>query len=281
MPSPLGPLVLHGRDGRLAAIEMRAAAEPADDGSLAEARRQLEAYFAGERRTFDLDLDLAGTAFDRRVWEAVRAIPYGTTASYGQLAARLGVPRAARAVGHANGRNPLPIVIPCHRLVGADGSLTGYRYGTERKRALLEHEASHGPQRTYMLLGADRVPYASGLPGTLGGHRRSRVYGRLDCPGALRWIARGHYVRQRVFFADEATAIAAGYRPCARCLPAAYRCWVERSGRDAGVAPGHALDGAQKRLRERARIGVDDLGSAPPPTGPLRRGGTVDDRPGS
>ena len=228
IPSPLGPLVLHGRDGRLAAIEMRADAEPADDGSLAEARRQLEAYFAGARRTFGLDLDLAGTAFDRRVWEAVRAIPYGRTASYGRLAARLGFPRAARAVGHANGRNPLPIVIPCHRLVGADGSLTGYRYGTERKRALLEHEASqrsHGVERTYTLLGADRVPYASELPGMLGGHRRSRVYGRLDCPGAVRWIAKGHYVRHRVFFADEPAAIAAGYRPCARCLPEAYARW--------------------------------------------------------
>ena len=108
MPSRLGPLVLLGRDRRLAAIEMGADAEPADDGSLAAARTQLEAYFAGELLAFDLDMDLnpPGTQFDRRVWDAVRAIPYGTTVSYGRLAARLGAPRAARAVGHANGRNP-------------------------------------------------------------------------------------------------------------------------------------------------------------------------------
>ena len=78
---------------------------------------------------------------------------------------------------------------------------------------------------TYTLIGADRKPYESEAPGTLGGHRRSKVYGRLDCPGAMRWIARGHYVAHRVFFADEPTAVAAGYRPCARCLPDAYREW--------------------------------------------------------
>ena len=78
---------------------------------------------------------------------------------------------------------------------------------------------------TYTLIGADGKPYVSEAPGTLGGHRRSKVYGRLDCPGARRWIARGHYVAHRVFFADERTAVAAGYRPCARCLPDAYREW--------------------------------------------------------
>jgi methylphosphotriester-DNA--protein-cysteine methyltransferase len=78
---------------------------------------------------------------------------------------------------------------------------------------------------TFTLIGADGKPYESATPGTLGGHRRSKVYGRLDCPGALRWIAKGHYVAHRVFFADEPTAVAAGYRPCARCLPDAYREW--------------------------------------------------------
>ena len=78
---------------------------------------------------------------------------------------------------------------------------------------------------TYALVGADGRPYASATPGTLGGHRRNKVYGRLDCAGALRWIAKGKYVRHRVFFADEATAIAAGYRPCARCMPERYRAW--------------------------------------------------------
>jgi hypothetical protein len=85
-----------------------------------------------------------------------------------------------------------------------------------------------GVDRMWTLIGADGRPYASPVPGTLGGHRRNRVYGRLDCPGALRWIARGHYVTHRVFFADEATAVAAGYRPCAVCLPEEYRRW--RSG---------------------------------------------------
>jgi methylphosphotriester-DNA--protein-cysteine methyltransferase len=80
-------------------------------------------------------------------------------------------------------------------------------------------------ERTWTLIGADGRPYRSRTPGTLGGHRRSRIYGRLDCPGALRWIARGHYVRHRVFFADAATATAAGYRPCAVCLPEEHRRW--------------------------------------------------------
>jgi methylphosphotriester-DNA--protein-cysteine methyltransferase len=79
--------------------------------------------------------------------------------------------------------------------------------------------------RTYTLIGADGSPYESSAPGTLGGHRRSKVYGRLDCAGALGWIAKGHYVAHRVFFADEPTAIAAGYRPCARCMPEEYRAW--------------------------------------------------------
>ncbi len=81
--------------------------------------------------------------------------------------------------------------------------------------------------RTWRLVGADGVPYDSDVPGTLGGHRKNRIYGRLDCPGALRWIAKGHYVEQRVFFLDEATAVAAGYRPCARCLPVGYRRWKD------------------------------------------------------
>ena len=85
----------------------------------------------------------------------------------------------------------------------------------------------HGVKRTWTLIGADGQPYPSRTPGTFGGHRRNRIYGRLDCPGALRWIARGHYVRHRVFFADEATATAAGYRPCAVCLPQEYRRWRE------------------------------------------------------
>jgi hypothetical protein len=89
--------------------------------------------------------------------------------------------------------------------------------------------------RSYTLVGADGKPYQSTEPGTLGGHRRSKIYGRLDCPGALRWIARGHYVRQRVFFRDEAAAIAAGFRPCAVCMPEQYRAWKSTRSGDKGA----------------------------------------------
>lgn len=92
--------------------------------------------------------------------------------------------------------------------------------------------------RTWRLVGADGVPYDSDVPGALGGHRKDRIYGRLDCPGALRWIALGHYVRQRVFFLDEAAAVAAGYRPCARCLPVEHRAWKAAGPGDGPAARG-------------------------------------------
>jgi methylated-DNA-[protein]-cysteine S-methyltransferase len=112
-----------------------------DETVLAAAAAQLREYFAGSRRAFDLPLDLEGTAFQRRAWLALAEIPYGETRSYGEQARRLGAPKAARAVGAANGANPVPIVLPCHRLVGADGSLTGFGGGLDVKRRLLEHEA--------------------------------------------------------------------------------------------------------------------------------------------
>jgi methylated-DNA-[protein]-cysteine S-methyltransferase len=104
-------------------------------------REQLDAYFAGELGAFDLDVDPQGTPFQRRVWDELRRIPFGETISYSELARRLGDPKLVRAVGVANGRNPISIVIPCHRVIGADGSLVGYGGGLERKRWLLEHEA--------------------------------------------------------------------------------------------------------------------------------------------
>ncbi len=114
-----------------------------DDDALAPHAEQVREYLAGERRTFSLPLaPPAGTPFQRRVWAALEAIPYGTTTTYGALAASLGDPRAVRSVGAANGRNPLSIVRPCHRVVGATGSLTGYGGGLEAKRALLALEAS-------------------------------------------------------------------------------------------------------------------------------------------
>jgi methylated-DNA-[protein]-cysteine S-methyltransferase len=108
---------------------------------LDEAAAQLGEYFAGERRSFDVPLDLVGTPFQLDAWRALAEIPYGTTVAYGEQARPLGCPGSARAVGAANGRNPLSIVLPCHRLVGANGALTGYAGGLEVKRALLEHEA--------------------------------------------------------------------------------------------------------------------------------------------
>jgi methylated-DNA-[protein]-cysteine S-methyltransferase len=128
--------------GRLAAE----AGVPLDDVrrdpvAAAEATRQLREYFAGERTVFDLPLAPRGTEFQRRVWMALREIPAGETRSYGQIAARLGQPTASRAVGAANGQNPLAVVVPCHRVVGANGTLTGYAGGLDRKAWLLDHEA--------------------------------------------------------------------------------------------------------------------------------------------
>ena len=114
------------------------------DPLLLEAAAQLRAYFAGELREFDLPLAPRGTVFQRQVWTAVSAIPYGSTATYAEIAAAIGRPSACRAVGAANGRNPLPLIVPCHRVIGAAGALTGYGGGLERKRSLLDLEAAAG-----------------------------------------------------------------------------------------------------------------------------------------
>ncbi|WP_146910354.1 methylated-DNA--[protein]-cysteine S-methyltransferase [Arenimonas daejeonensis] len=116
-----------------------------DAGALREAREQLLAYFAGERQTFDLPLAPTGTAFQVKVWTTLARIPYGRTWSYGDLARHIGEPKAVRAVGAANGRNPLPVILPCHRVIGADGSLTGFGGGLPLKKFLLQHEGRHTP----------------------------------------------------------------------------------------------------------------------------------------
>ena len=110
------------------------------DASFAAVREQLAEYFAGERQTFDVPLKLAGTPFQQRVWQELVRIPFGTTITYGELARRLGQPTASRAVGHANGRNPISIIVPCHRVIGADGKLTGYAGGIDKKQWLLDWE---------------------------------------------------------------------------------------------------------------------------------------------
>jgi methylated-DNA-[protein]-cysteine S-methyltransferase len=147
--SPIGPLTLIAQDGRLVGILMEVtryepdaetlgASVPVDsEPVLAAAAGQLDAYFRGELTRFDLPLAMDGTRFQRAVWAGLRDIPYGETISYGELARRIGQPSASRAVGLANGKNPVAIVVPCHRVIGADGSLTGYGGGMSRKRFLL------------------------------------------------------------------------------------------------------------------------------------------------
>ena len=142
--SPIGPLLLSGDGHALSGLLMDARPAPGwrrEPTAFAEARDQLEAYFAAELREFDLPLAPHGTPFQLEVWHALTEIPYGQTASYAELAARVGRPGAFRAVGAANGRNPIAVIVPCHRVIGADGTLTGYGGGLERKRTLLELEA--------------------------------------------------------------------------------------------------------------------------------------------
>ncbi|MBQ0862407.1 methylated-DNA--[protein]-cysteine S-methyltransferase [Streptomyces smyrnaeus] len=146
--SPVGPLTLVATDGTLSAVYMdqqrhRPAQETfgtSDPSAFGEVTEQLGEYFAGERTRFTLTLAPQGTGFQRTVWKALGDIPYGETRSYGQLAELIGRPGAARAVGLANGRNPISIVIPCHRVIGSTGQLTGYGGGIERKRHLLDFE---------------------------------------------------------------------------------------------------------------------------------------------
>jgi methylated-DNA-[protein]-cysteine S-methyltransferase len=145
--SPIGLLTLAGHGSALTNLRMvDQTYEPsrtdwsADPGAFNDAVDQLGAYFAGELTDFDIELDLRGTEFQQRVWKALLTIPYGDTRSYGEIAEQIGAPGAARAVGLANGHNPIAIVVPCHRVIGARGSLTGYGGGLDRKRSLLELE---------------------------------------------------------------------------------------------------------------------------------------------
>jgi methylated-DNA-[protein]-cysteine S-methyltransferase len=146
--TPIGELVLLADGDALCEIRFAVADVPVDsprvdDGLLGEAARQLRGYTEGVREVFDLPLrPRFGGAFERRVWAHVAAIPYGTTTTYGEIAAALDAPTSARAVGAANGRNPLPLVVPCHRVIGSTGALTGYAGGLENKRRLLEHEGA-------------------------------------------------------------------------------------------------------------------------------------------
>jgi methylated-DNA-[protein]-cysteine S-methyltransferase len=149
MDSPIGELLLLGDGDTLHGLHMQAGRHPLriqprwqrDDDAFADVRNQLEEYFAGERSTFELKMHLEGTAFQRTVWHALTEIPYGETISYGELARRIGRPDRARAVGTANGQNPIAVIVPCHRVIGANGKLVGYGGGLDNKRRLLELES--------------------------------------------------------------------------------------------------------------------------------------------
>jgi methylated-DNA-[protein]-cysteine S-methyltransferase len=162
-PSPIGPLTLIARDGHLTHLVMEdqvhaTSAPPGshrDDAAFADVRGQLDEYFAGTRTAFDVPVRLEGTEFQRAVWAQLCAIPYGSTISYGELARRVGNPRASRAVGLANGRNPVAVIVPCHRVIAADGTLGGYGGGLDRKAALLGLE---GVRPTRMGGGAPAAP---------------------------------------------------------------------------------------------------------------------------
>ncbi len=149
MASPIGPLALLATERGLSGVFMEAHGTSirdewiSDDDRLAEVRMQLDSYFSGSLRVFDLALDLQGTPFQRQVWQALLEIPFGETISYGEQARRIANPKGVRAVGLANGRNPISIIVPCHRVIGKSGSLTGYGGGLERKRFLLDLEKSH------------------------------------------------------------------------------------------------------------------------------------------
>lgn len=139
--SPFGPLAIEGQGDVLTRLGFGASDAVAGDASAVVA--QLDEFFAGSRTEFELPLEVGGTEFERRVWQEVAAIPYGHTATYAEIARRIGRPSACRAVGRANGRNPIALVIPCHRVVGSSGALTGYAGGLPMKRALLDLERQH------------------------------------------------------------------------------------------------------------------------------------------
>ena len=147
--SPVGPLLLAGSKAGLLLVSFASGNRPRnvdpewrpDTTAFVEVIQQLQSYFAGERKNFDLALILEGTDFQKRVWTALRKIPYGETISYKELAEMIGSPKAVRAVGAANGANPIPIIIPCHRVIGNDGSLTGFGGGLPLKKQLLELES--------------------------------------------------------------------------------------------------------------------------------------------
>ncbi|MBN8730270.1 MAG: methylated-DNA--[protein]-cysteine S-methyltransferase [Acidobacteria bacterium] len=168
-PTPIGDLLVAGDGNTLSLIgfpQGKGRREPhpdwnEDSSAFAAVRRQLDAYFSGTLRRFDIPLAPRGTEFQLAVWEALTHIPYGETITYSDLAIRIGNPAAVRAVGAANGANPIPIVVPCHRVIGADGSLTGFGGGLDTKRWLLRHEGAAGHREQAE---QSELPFSTGRP---------------------------------------------------------------------------------------------------------------------
>ena len=148
VPSPIGELTLTARDDKLTGLFVERPEPPAEavraEEPFEDVIEQLDRYWRGEQKTFDVAIEPTGTPFQESVWRALLDIPYGETISYRELAEWIGNPRAVRAVGAANGRNPISIIVPCHRVIGSDGSLVGYGWGLERKQTLLDLEAGRG-----------------------------------------------------------------------------------------------------------------------------------------
>jgi methylated-DNA-[protein]-cysteine S-methyltransferase len=152
--SPIGKLTLVANNeslvtlvfstGKMSKSRLAEAAEPGDNAVLRKTEKQLREYFAGKRESFDLPLSPTGTSFQQKVWKALSKIPFGVTKNYGEIAKLVGAPKASRAVGAANGRNPIPIIVPCHRVIGANGALTGFGGGVPTKKFLLELEDVQG-----------------------------------------------------------------------------------------------------------------------------------------
>ena len=218
LETPIGRIGLASSERGLARLllpnqlgERRGDAQP-DDGRNGDAARQMAEYFAGDRRDFDLALDPGGTEFQRRVWAEVAAIPYGRTRTYGELARRIGAPAAHRAVGAANGDNPLPLVVPCHRVVGSNGHLVGYAGTTPVKRWLLELEGA--VPRADERFPAWAIRRIAQQPSLLIGPRSTHVFCRPTC-------RYGERIRNvPALFDSPAEAVAEGYRACRVCQPA-------------------------------------------------------------
>ena len=154
LQSPLGPVLVMSENGMLTRLYLDCDEVPAGDDwiedrdSFSAVADQLDAYWRGDLKAFDVPMDPVGTDFQKSVWNALREIPYGTTVTYGAIADAIGKPRAVRAVGRANGSNPIAVIVPCHRVIGANGSLTGYAGGLEKKRRLLDLESQISPRNT-------------------------------------------------------------------------------------------------------------------------------------